>query len=159
MSMINNIIPLSIALPLPSQCLQHKSLTDSKRKYNSKDTSKIFCDKNSAKETSSDWSGPGWYKVTGQAGTQLSEHSYRNAYYHGPNKNSWDGTCSTHHGGVLQGGHPSTPGQTVSRTVCFREGSYCKASEKYEIEVTNCLTYYVYNLKTVNYCHLRYCTQ
>ena len=30
---------------LPSQCLQHKSLTDSKRKYNSKDKSKFYCDK------------------------------------------------------------------------------------------------------------------
>ena len=58
-------------------------LTSSKRKF---DLGKLIplkqlqCDKvpgrSDHNRTSSDWKGPGWYRVVGQAGTQLSEKSY-----------------------------------------------------------------------------------
>ena len=141
--------------PLPSQCLQYKNLTDSKRKYNLKDTSNYYCDNTSvsSSSTSLDWIGPNWYRVTGQAGTQLSEHSYKSMY----------GMCSTHHGGWLVGGHPVLRSQTVTRTVCFYTSSVGSCTgggiNRNEIEVTNCDNYFVYNLKTPPQCTLRYCTQ
>ena len=65
---------------LPSQCHNYKELTESKRRF---DLSKLIpsdqckCDKmNAGSYKNVDWQGPSWYKVTGLAGTKLSETSY-----------------------------------------------------------------------------------
>merc|ERR1712223_2264400 len=143
---------------LPSQCHNYKSLTDSKRRYDFTDASaellnyfcqqcRYFCDLNGKSYTSEDWDGPGWYRITGQAGTQLSE-----------NFSNWKRNhCGTYNSGHMLGGHPQ-PRQTVTREVCFRPDC-SKLYENLQIEVTNCVGYYVYNLKEMAACHRRYCTQ
>ena len=148
---------------LPSQCYSYKTLTDSSRRYDNKhdwsySKSKIHCDSMSYSVNSNskgsgrspDWNGPGWYRVSGQAGTQISEHSYLTSRASGNNA-----ACGTHYGGWLTGGHPVQPGQTVSRRVCFNKS--CGSFK--DIQVTNCLTFYVYDLKKPPGCYCRYCTQ
>ena len=135
-------------LNLPSQCHNYKSLTDSKRRYDyDLKNESNYCDFPGRSDTSEDWDGPGWYRITGQAGTQLSE-----------NFSNWKRNhCGTYNSGHMLGGHPQ-PRQTVTREVCFRPDC-SKLYENLQIEVTNCVGYYVYNLKEMAACHRRYCTQ
>ena len=132
---------------MPSQCQEYKNLTDSKRKYTYYKTDKYFCDKDSTytgpRLKSTDWDYEGWYRVVGAAGTQLSE---QNLTYKA-------GVCGTYNGGWMTGGHPSTLGKSVVRKIKFYN------NKKYNIVVTNCDGYYVYNLKGFNQCYFRYCTQ
>ena len=81
----------------------------------SNDCDRSTCHPNDKRE---DWSGPGWYRVMGGAGTQLSTHAFTN---------STRGYCETAFGGWITGGHlqSTTPGQIVNRTrgcvfLCFK---------------------------------------
>ena len=146
---------------LPSQCHNYKELSDSKRRF---DLTKIIpsdqasCDKMSCRRPKLvDWQGPSWYRVTGQAGTKLSETSYDS--YATNDYGRYMYACNTHQGGWLTGGHPYTSSHTVTRTVCLRPGSECKGPSKIEIEVTNCNFYFVYKLKDVAGGGRGYCTQ
>ena len=149
-------------IQVPTQCFNYKVLTSSKRKF---DLGKLIlaeqvqCDKIPGRSdhsgTSSDWNGPGWYRVVGQAGTQLSEKSY---IYNAQTVNGITMyPCNTAAGGWLTGGHPRDLGDTVTRAVCFKND--CYGSYKITIEVTKCNGYFVYNLKEVPYCSRGYCTQ
>merc|ERR1712008_571546 len=70
-------------LQLPPQCSQYMTMSSSTRKFSYLSTDERQCDKNSAAYlsdfSSEDWSGPGWYRVMGGAGTQLSTHAFTNA--------------------------------------------------------------------------------
>ena len=97
-----------------------------------------------------DWIGPGWYRIVGQAGTKLADEGRRGC--------SGGCLCATHIGGLMQGTHPDLKGQTVTRRINFYEGS-SSGSDDFDIQVTNCEDYFVYNLKNVGRCYLGYCTQ
>ena len=150
------------APPLPSQCHNYKQLSDSKRRFDLAKlvpNNQVSCDQLNAPSSylgkSVDWQGPSWYRVTGQAGTKLSETSY-DAYGNKLNgKNRY--ACNTHHGGWLVGGHPNNPGLSKTGHICFLTS--CNGQDKVEIDVTNCNGYFVYNLRDVGYCQSGYCTQ
>ena len=99
-----------------------------------------------------DWSGPGWYRVTGGAGTQLSSHAFTNRT---------DGYCKTDVGGWITGGNlqSTTPGQIVSRTIRFDRPGYDSPGANFDISVTNCDGFFVYDLPDIGGCSFRYCTQ
>ena len=141
---------------MPPQCTQHKFLDDAKRLYEYVKKGDTFCDyANGILDSipiSSDWVGPGWYRVTGEAGTQLSTHVYEFVW-----GSSNDGTCGTHFGSHIIGTHPDTTGQTITMKVCFLLD--CHGEKEHDIDVTNCGGYYVYNLKGMTGCSWRYCTQ
>ena len=146
---------------LPSQCANYKSLTDPSRRFDfidstvKSDSSKAFCDKKNGythkRPTSDDWVGGSWYRIQGGAGTKLSEKGY-DWVSGGAN----DGTCGTHWGSHMIGGHPNIPGQTENRSVCH--GLSCSI-QKHTIEVTNCNGFFVYKLVGCTTCSFRYCTQ
>ena len=122
-------------------------MTDSKRRFDHFGAGEQFCDYHQLPGPykdyiGNDWDGPGWYRVVGGAGTQISEHVITTRR---------DGVCGTHVGGWITGGHPSIPGENVVRKI-QKYGSH-------NVDVTNCDGYMVYNLKGFGSCSYRYCTQ
>ena len=80
------------------------------------------------------------------AGTKMPEYT--------PQKNY----CGTHATGWMAGSHPSHPGESVTRKVCFNyAGKKCWMETS--ITVTNCINYYVYKLPVAPWCSLRYCAE
>ena len=65
--------------------------------------------------------------------------------------------CGTNAPGWLNGSHPETPGQTVSRTVCYVWGGVNCHGRK-TISITNCGDYFVYLLSKFNIA-TRYCAE
>jgi hypothetical protein len=58
----------------------------------------------------------------------------------------------------MQGSHPTSLGETVTRTVCFQSGSNtCSYSR--EIKVRNCGQFFLYRLVDTYYCNLGYCAK
>ena len=94
---------------------------------------------------SPDWKGPGWYRLTGAAGTRIPEKTP--GYLH----------CSTYAPGWLRGVHPSTPGDQVVATICFDGGSYGDCYESVNTTVIHCGDFYLYDLPVIPDCLLRYC--
>ena len=146
---------------LPSQCANYKSLTDPSRRFDVIDSvvksnsSKSFCDKKigntSGRPASDDWVGESWYRIQGGAGTKLSEKVY--------DRNSGNaGACGTYIGSHMIGGHPNSPGLSVTRSVYFGSNSDIN-SNNHNIEVTNCNGFFVYKLVGIADCSFRYCTQ
>ena len=111
-----------LGLQLPPQCSQYMTMSSSTRKFSYYNNDERQCDKSSAISSredfsSEDWSGPGWYRVMGGAGTQLSTHAFTNGTL---------GYCKTNRGGWITGGHlqSTTPGQIVNRTIKFDRPGY-----------------------------------
>ena len=66
-------------------------------------------------------------------------------------------TCGTHSPGWYNGTYPTVAGSANTGDVCFNWlGNSCCWSTS--IQVTNCLTYYVFFLSSPITCQLRYCT-
>ena len=69
------------------------------------------------------------------------------------------GYCGTSATGWMQGSHPTSLGETVTRTACFQSefdgGHTCLWSS--EIKVRNCGQYFLYRLVDTPHCHLGYC--
>ena len=90
----------------------------------------------------------GWYRFSGEAGTQMAEVC--------PKMYS----CSTNSSGWLNGTHPTVAEGIVKRKVCFsqRVSQYlndcCNHSKN--ISVRNCGAFYVYRLDPSDY-YSRYC--
>ena len=104
-----------------------------------------YCD-DSMMLPSPDWEGPGLYRIVQPAGLVLPEHPV--GYGH----------CSTEATGWLNGSHPTEPGETVERTVCFQGISNMTCAWQQEIQVTNCGDYFLYGLQEVPVCYARYCS-
>ena len=141
-----------LGLQLPPQCSQYMNMSSSTRKFSYLKTEKVQCDRNSINSNREDWSGPGWYRVMGGAGTQLSTHAFTN----------WTrGYCKTAVGGWITGGNlqSTTPGQIVSRTIKFDRPGWSRTDINHDISVTNCDGFFVYNLPGIDICNSRYCTQ
>ena len=128
-------------------------MSSSTRKFSYFNSDGLQCDKSSTNSNREDWSGPGWYRVIGGAGTQISTHAFTNRT---------DGYCKTAIGGWITGGHlqSTTAGQTVKRTVKFdRPGWRTVTKHNHDISVTNCDGFFVYDLPGIDRCNFRYCTQ
>ena len=142
-----------LGLQLPPQCSQYMNMSSSTRKFsyfNSDETRE--CDRTTDTKSIEDWSGPGWYRVMGGAGTQLSTHVFTNYTR---------GYCKTGVGGWISGGHlqSTTHGQIVNRTIKFDRPEWDYTEYNHDISVTNCDGFFVYNLPGINACDFRYCTQ
>ncbi|XP_068711530.1 uncharacterized protein [Montipora foliosa] len=88
----------------------------------------------------------GWYRFSGEAGTQMAD-SCRKMYH-----------CNTDSPGWLNGTHPTVAEGIVQRKVCFLQhlnGTDCCYFSK-EISVRNCGAFYVYRLDPPR-CYSRYC--
>jgi len=90
-----------------------------------------------------DWDGPGWYRFTGEAGTQMSETILP----------PW--RCGALATGYLTEPHPVADDGVVDRTACF---SWINDSclQPQEIGVVHCGDHYLYNLVNVT-TNGRYC--
>ncbi|XP_067037290.1 uncharacterized protein [Acropora muricata] len=90
----------------------------------------------------------GWYRFSGEAGTQMAEVC--------PKMYS----CSTNSSGWLNGTHPTVAEGTVKRKVCFsqRVSQFLKdcCNHSKNISVRNCGAFYVYRLDPSDY-YSRYC--
>ncbi|XP_068711541.1 uncharacterized protein [Montipora foliosa] len=88
----------------------------------------------------------GWYRFSGEAGTQMAD-SCRKMYH-----------CNTDSPGWLNGTHPTVAEGIVQRKVCFLQhlnGTDCCYFSK-DISVRNCGAFYVYRLDSLG-CYSRYC--
>ena len=122
-------------------CLEYNELNSPTRKSTA--FSGLHCDY----EPSLDWKGPGWYRVTGGAGTKLFETPI------GGNR------CGTEATGWMSGGHPSVAEEEVSRTVHFSDSGHNIVSKwTKQVKVINCRTHYVYYL-VKTFCAVAYCTE
>ena len=64
--------------------------------------------------------------------------------------------CRTHAPGWLNGAHPQTAGETVSRTVCFNwVGNSCW--QTVSVEIKNCDGFFLFNFAETPCCYCRYC--
>ena len=79
----------------------------------------------------SDRSLSGWYRFTGEAGTQMPEIP--------PNR----GRCGTDASGWLNDTHPEVGDGAVNKQVCFR-GTYRACRWSRTIKIRNCGKFYVY---------------
>jgi len=141
----------------PDQCFNYNQLDSPTRNFNysrhapkcGKAFAKGFCcDQESHSRAPLDWKGPGWYRVVGQAGTQLTTEG---------NGEAW--TCGTHVHGWLSGEHPAPGDGEVYRTVYFDDGNNDRRNPT-NIKVVNCNDeYFVYYLPDVPGCNRGYCTQ
>ena len=105
-----------------------------------------LCDQvNQGNNQSPDWKGPGWYRISGEAGTQIPENPVESLH------------CHTHSTGWLDGNHPTNVGETVYRRVCFNlYQEHCW--REIQIEVKNCGDFFLYYLENTPGCNLRYCS-
>ena len=137
------------------QCFNYNVLDSPSRNFKNRNVDDCngnwCCDKNSHACKTPDWKGPGWYRVTGQAGSKLRTRGT------GVNK-----TCGTVWGGYLSSGEQELPRSgegEVTRTVFFDGGSYSK-HDPTDIKITNCNDeYFVYYLPNVSTCYSTYCTE
>ena len=85
-----------------------------------------------------------WYRFSGAAGNQMAETCVD--FYR----------CGTSAPGWVNGSHPTVNEGAVQRRVCFGGHGNCCHFSTY-IRVRNCGGFYVYQLKPLTYCNLRYC--
>ena len=133
------------------ECKDYKVLHESTRnvKYREGD---FECDRSGYDYTSPAWKGSGWYRFIAPAGTRIPESPPAFSNY------SKEKVCGTHITGWLNGQHPITPGELVTRKVCFKTNSNNCESEK-TTKIRHCGTYFVYHLTDTVACHYRYCAE
>ena len=86
-----------------------------------------------------------WYRFTGESGNQM------------PDKCVGYKRCGTYMPGWLAEKHPTVEeGAKRFQRVCFTYEDNCCAQQEW-IEVKNCGDFYVYKLKPLQYCDMRYC--
>jgi hypothetical protein len=131
------IVILAIPTLLPSQCYNYVVNSDATRNVGYTQTT-YLCD-------SSVFPNPQWVQFSGAAGTQLAT-SFPGS-----------GHCGTSYPGFLNDTLPVGAGQTKTSPVCFTSSSGT-CNWQTTIQVTNCISYYVYYLSTPPTCNLRYCS-
>jgi hypothetical protein len=130
----------SATTSLPVQCYTYASLTDLSRNivnnypccYSPFDYAPTLT--------------PGWYRVSGSAGTQLVVSAV-----------STLNTCGADYPGYFNGTLPSTPGALTTGNACFYTGISCGYSLS-PISVINCNGYYIFYLLPTPNIDYRYCT-
>ena len=130
-------------------CNDYKILNENERNHQFKTPSgSQWCDDiGSSYKKSPQWHGDDWYRFLSPAGTRIAEEA-PGTYY-----------CGTVFSGWMQGSHPTSLGETVTRTVCFQGSSSSTCSRSTEIKVRNCGQYYLYRLVDTPTCHLGYCAK
>ena len=118
---------------VPPECKNYIALNASDRNVHSSIGTK--CDDNLK---------TGWYRFQGQAGRQL------------PTICPPTHRCNTDIPGWMNGNHPNVEDGIVKRQVCFH-GYYNCCHRTTTIDVRNCGAYFVYMLRKVSHCLLRYC--
>ena len=127
---------VSTTTMLPIQCFTYTTHTDSTRRhthqsYSGDDRSLIT----------------GWYRFTGNGGTQLITTQL-----------SQTTICGTTYPGWWNGTLPMIAGTTTAGNVCFYDGSSSCVNSLSPISATNCSGYYVFYLLPTPCCSYRYCT-
>ena len=115
-------------------CSSYTTLKESNRAMTYNRSISYLCDSNLN----------GWYRFTGEAGTQMAD-SCVNMYH-----------CGTESPGWLNGTHPDLTDGAVKRQVCFSSFDNC-CHHSNEITVQHCGGFYVYKLERQSQCNLRYC--
>merc|ERR1719206_215572 len=92
----------TVAIPHPAHCTQYRELESFTRNSivppSSLCGSRSYCnDATGSSYAHPDWSGAGYYRFTGAAGTRLAEFGGAGSLYE---------KCGTDHGGYLDDGHP-----------------------------------------------------
>ncbi|KAL9963300.1 hypothetical protein ACROYT_G032487 [Oculina patagonica] len=114
-------------------CQNYQTLSDAGRKE-TYETVSYQCDYNLN----------GWYRFQGAAGTRMATSC--------PSEER----CDTTSPGWLDGAHPTVAEGTVTRKVCFHKFGGC-CGKIALIQVKNCGSYYIYNLRGTPGCDMRYC--
>ncbi|CAF1184542.1 unnamed protein product [Adineta ricciae] len=129
----------SAAILSSPQCNNYTLIDDPTRSVNATNTGNYTCDRDFFTSV------PMWFRFVGAGGSQLTTDPVE--IYH----------CTTHAPGWYSSEMPLSSDTTVNGTVCFTwSGSYCNWNNT--ISVTNCGSYYVYQLSQPPTCRLRYCT-
>ncbi|KAL9963301.1 hypothetical protein ACROYT_G032488 [Oculina patagonica] len=115
-------------------CQNYQTLSDAERKETYSSVHPYQCDDNL----------DGWYRFEGAAGTQMATTC--------PPTNR----CGTYSPGWLSNGHPTVADGTVIRRVYFHRSGDCWR-DSLSIQVKNCSSYYIYNLRPPLRCDARYC--
>ncbi|CAF2467919.1 unnamed protein product [Rotaria sp. Silwood2] len=122
---------------LSSQCYNYETIDDETR--NKDKIGDMVCDQNLFS------SGPRWVRFIGAGGTQIPTEAVRSK------------KCGTQATGWYSGEMPNVFDTTTNGNVCFAwESNAC--AWKTNILVTNCGSYYVYQLIAPPVCNARYCT-
>ena len=130
----------------PLGCNDYKILNEAKRNHQVQTSGGYWCDQTGHSYTNSQWHGVAWYRFLPPAGTRIAEEA------------PGEGYCGTSATGWMQGSHPTSLGETVTRTVCFQSSSNtCHTST--EIKVRNCGQFFLYRLVDTPYCQLGYCAK
>ena len=91
-----------------------------------------------------DWKGDNWYRFVEPAGTSIANSIVPVNH------------CGTDAPGWLNGTHPVTLGETVTRQVCFHwSNDPCKWNA--DVQIKRCDGFFVYQLPDTPTCDLKYC--
>ena len=124
---------------LSPQCYNYTLINDPTRSINVTSSGSSACDTNIFS------SSPKWVRFVGSGGSKI------------PTSAVASHRCNTDAPGWYSGNMPIAVNATTSGTVCFAwGGSNCSWNST--ISVTNCGSYYVYELVAPPACSLRYCT-
>ena len=138
-------------LKAQSGCFEYKILNEKERNHMFTTLSGTYwCDGNKRpSKKSSQWLGPGWYRMMAPAGTKIPDVAQ------GTHK------CGTGASGWMQGSHPVNNLEVVTRKVCFshQSGSSSPCTWTSEIKVKNCISYFLYYLVDTPICNIGYCAQ
>jgi hypothetical protein len=130
-------VELTSAQTLPSQCFTYTTNNDPTRNVNANGND--GCD-------TSFMSGSTWIRFIGASGTQL------------PTTPTSPNHCGTQVTGWYAGAMPAVSETITNGRVCFSfDGDACKWSNT--IGITNCGSFYVYQLTMPPVCSARYCTE
>jgi cysteine-rich repeat protein len=131
------------------QCNQAYSTMDEADRldsFNDGNSNVEFCDRPGGSQ-STDWNGPGWYRLAANGGTGRMPEGVPVAY-----------DCGTDAPGWLNGTHPSVADGVVDRQVCFNwSNNQCNWNSA--VKVVNCANFYLYEFPEAPACALRYCEE
>ena len=127
----------------PDQCVDYMILDDDYRNVHTNGVGPLNCDNFDTDYVSSDWQGPGYYRIMSSAGSRLPESVPGQSH------------CKTEAPGWLRGEHPQDMYAEKMMTVCFVYFADCY--KQVNVTVTNCSGFYVYMLPDTPFCFSRYC--
>jgi len=129
-------------------CNDYKILNEMERNHQVKTSGDSWSDSTGCSgKKSPQWHGDDWYRFLSPAGTRIAEQA-PGVYYCGSSASGW-----------MQGSHPTSLGETVTRTVCFQGSSSYPCWQSTEIKVRNCGQYFLYRLVNTPTCNLGYCSK
>ena len=129
------------------QCTNHKMLNETSRHY-TQPYGNGECDRIGDSDKSPQWSGDGWYRFTGAAGTKMATKKEVTKKY----------ICGTAAAGHLDTDeHPDlAEGQSQDQKVCFH-GSEGQCHRSTTVKIQECKGFYIYKLPNTPSCNWRYC--